>query len=177
MSIRRSPSRRRSQSGQAAVETALMVIPLLMLLLAIIDFSLAIFVMDTLQYAARQGVRFAVTSQVTVLPGPPPVVLGQDASIRGAVRAAALGLLDHIPDEQIPINYYSYNATTSTWQASGANVGGNLVKVGVTGFSWLWMLPGTNSASTRNGSSALSITAASADIMEGCPLTGCASRN
>jgi Flp pilus assembly protein TadG len=176
MFIPRSPLRRRSQSGQAAVETALMVIPLLMLLLAIIDFSLAIFVMDTLEYAARQGVRYAVTGQVVTVPGTPPTTLGQDASIRQQVRAAALGLLNSVPDANITVNYYAFDQATSTWQPTANNFGDNMVKVSVNGFSWLWILPGSTWSTSRNGSNALSINVASADIMEGCPGGVCPSR-
>jgi Flp pilus assembly protein TadG len=180
MSIVRSPFHRRSQSGQAAVETALMIVPLLMLLLAIMDFSLAIFIMDTLGYAARQGVRYAVTGQVTTVPGSPPTTLGQDASVRGVVRANALGLLNSVPDANITVSYYAFDQPTNTWQfvtGVNSNSGGNMVKVSVTGYSWLWMLPGTNSfGNTRGGTNALAIAVASADIMEGCPLGICASR-
>jgi Flp pilus assembly protein TadG len=180
MLIPRSPLRRRSQSGQAAVETALMVVPLFMLLLAIMDFSLAIFIMDTLGYAARQGARYAVTGQVTTIPGTPPTTLGQDASVRGVVRANALGLLNSVPDANITVNYYAFDEASNTWQSvtgTNSNGGGNMVKVSVTGYSWLWMLPGTNSfGNSRGGTNALAINVASADIMEGCPLGVCPTR-
>ncbi len=172
--------RRRSQKGQAVVETALMIVPLLMLLIAILDFSLAIFIMDTLEYAVRQGVRYAVTGQVTTVPGSPPTTLGQDASIRGVVRANALGLLSSVPDANITINYYAFDTATDTWQPTSgvnSNTGGNMVKVSVTGYSWFWMLPGANSwGNTRGGSTFLPINTASADIMEGCPLGVCPAR-
>jgi Flp pilus assembly protein TadG len=167
MSLPRSPFRRRSQSGQAAVETALMIIPLLMVLLAIMDFSVAIFVMDTLEYAARQGVRYAITDQVVMTSqGPPAVYLNQIPSIRQAVRNNSLGILGaNIPDSQITVTFYALDAS-DTWQPTTSN-NGTLVKVGVTGFSWLWMLPGWM------GSNALSINVASTDVMQGCPLGGC----
>jgi Flp pilus assembly protein TadG len=167
MSISCSPLRRGLQKGQAAVETALMIIPLFMVLLAILDFSVAIFVMDTLEYAARQGVRYAITDQlVQTSPGPPPVFAAQRPSIRQAVRDNSLGILTNAPDSQIVINFYAVNPATGTWQISNNN-NGTLVKVSVTGFSWLWMLPGWM------GSNALSINVASADVMQGCPLGGC----
>ena len=166
MSIPRSPFRRRSQSGQAAVETALMIIPLLMVLLAILDFSVAIFVMDTLEYAARAGVRYAITDQVAPDPSNPGNNLNQAASIRQAVRSNSLGILGpSIPDSQISVVFYATDAS-GNWQPTLSN-NASLVKVSVTGFSWLWMLPGWM------GSNALSISVASTDVMQGCPVTGC----
>src|SRR3977135_2209779 len=97
------PKRRHRQKGQAAIETVLVIVPLFMVLLGILDFSVAIFVMDTMEYAARQGVRFAVLQQAGSTGH-------QDDAIRLAVRNSSLGFLSNtttIPDSQLTINYYS----------------------------------------------------------------------
>ena len=146
------------------METVLVIVPLFVVLLGILDFSVAIFVMDTMEYAARQGVRFAVLQQAGATGH-------QDDAIRLAVRSNSLGFLSNaniVPDAQLTINYYALAPATNTWVSAtggGSNAGGNLVKVGVSGFSWAWMIP-----SWRPGvNGKLSITAAAADIMQGCP--------
>jgi Flp pilus assembly protein TadG len=150
------------EKGNAAVETVLVIVPLFVILLGIIDFSLAIFVMDTLEFAARQGVRYAITGQTGAG--------GQDASIRQVVKDNSLGFLGSADDLKITINYYALDTTSNTWQPTASNAGGNLVKVGVSGFSWAWMVPGWR------GSSALNINTASADLVEGCPSSICPTR-
>jgi Flp pilus assembly protein TadG len=165
------PKKRSRQKGQAAIEAVLVIVPLFMVLLGILDFSVAIFVMDTMEYAARQGVRFAVLQQAGATGH-------QDDAIRHAVRSNSLGFLSNtatVPDSQLTINYYSLDPATNTWSlttGAGSNSGGNLVKVGVAGFNWAWMIP--NWRPGTNGK--LSITAAAADIMQGCPGGVCPAR-
>ena len=62
-------------------------LPLLAILFAVLDLSIAIFVKNTVQFAVCQGVRYAVTSRT--LPG-----MGQDASIKAVVQGYTLGFLD-----------------------------------------------------------------------------------
>ncbi len=174
--------KRKRRAGQAAIETVLVIIPLMMMLISIIDLSVAIFVMDTLEYAARQGVRYAITDNTAVQdgtgtgPGNPAVNLAQDGSIRQAVRDNSLGFLSSAPDSGIVINYYQLMTTgpnVNTWQSVtgvGSNAGGNLIKVSVTGFSWAWAVP------YFRGQNALSMNAAATDIMGGCPNTICPAR-
>jgi Flp pilus assembly protein TadG len=153
--------RRNRRRGQAAIETALVIVPLFFILLAIIDVSVAIFIMDTLEYAARDGVRYAILGNT-------------DASVRQAVRDNSLGFLASAPDSQITVNYYALNAGNNTWQVTtgaGSNANGNLVKVSVKGYSWAWMVPymwGENSV--------LSMNVASADISGACTNAVCPSR-
>jgi Flp pilus assembly protein TadG len=170
--------RRKKRRGQAGIETVLVIIPMFMILLSIIDLSVAIFIMDTLEYAARQGVRYAITDNVATQdgtgtgPGNPAVTLNQDASIRQVVRDNSLGFLASAPDSEITINYYALNASNDWVSVTGANsnAGGNLVKVSVTGFSWAWMVP------HFRGQTSLSMNAASADMMQGCPGGVCPTR-
>src|SRR5216110_181026 len=91
---------RLKRKGQAAVEAALVIIPLLAILCAIIDFSMAMFIRNSLVNAVREGVRYAITDQT---------VTGkcQDASIKSIVQDNAMGLLagqDGL--DKIQINYY-----------------------------------------------------------------------
>jgi Flp pilus assembly protein TadG len=172
------PTKRKRQKGQAALETVLVIIPLFAVLLGILDFSVAIFVMDTMEYAARQGVRYAVLQQVGGTGH-------QDDAIRSAVKANSLGFLTSSQDALIHIDYYSLDPASNTWVSagtgSGSNAGGTLVKVSVQGLSWLWMVSGNWGCAdgVKNGCtsySGLSIKAASADIMQGCPGGVCPTR-
>src|SRR5438445_8232713 len=115
--------KRNRRKGTAALETVLVLIPMMTILLAIIDFSLAIFVMDTLEYAARQGCRYAITGN-TYGGG-----VNQDASIRQVVRANSMGFLSDpvkVPDANIAINYYTLDPATNTWVATASNRNGNM---------------------------------------------------
>src|SRR5579871_5452008 len=68
-----------ARRGSVLVESALCLLPLLGLLWGIFDIGFAIFVKNTMSFAVRQGVRYAVTSQT--MPG-----LGHDASIKTRVK-------------------------------------------------------------------------------------------
>jgi Flp pilus assembly protein TadG len=135
------------------VELPLVLIPLVALWVAIIDFSLGIFLKATFQHAAREGVRYAVTSRTE--PG-----LGHDASIKAAVQRNAMGFLSGEEGAgRIHIRYFVPGALTETQ----SNAGGNIVEVSVEGYTWNWIAPVLRSATP------LSITARSSDRMEATP--------
>lgn len=142
-------------------------LPLLALMFAILDLSIAIFAKNTVQFAVCQGVRYAVTSRT--LPG-----MGHDASIQTVVQGYTLGFLnylspDHIGRNRISITYYN---PVSLLPAAGAgsNVGGNIVVVTASGLSWAWMVP------LLRGRAPLTFSVSSADIMEATPLAGAPTR-
>lgn len=102
MSSTRSPVRGRR--GSVLVESSFALLPLMALLFGVIDIAFAVFVRNTMQFAVRQGVRYAVTSQT--MPG-----MGQDQSIKTTVATYSMGLLDglsptHDGMSQISITYY-----------------------------------------------------------------------
>jgi Flp pilus assembly protein TadG len=145
--------RRTRQRGNAMLEGALALPPLLMLLFATIDFSIAILVKNTVQSAVREGVRYAVTGQTVS-------GLGQDESIRTVVENNSLGFLNSSNgDSMISITYYNPN-TLLVVNGVGSNASGNIVQVQVTGLSWIWMVPYGRSAAP------LQISATSTDIVE-----------
>jgi Flp pilus assembly protein TadG len=140
--------------GAAMVELALVLLPLLALIFGIIDFGFAIFLRSTLQHAARQGARYAVTSRTE--PG-----MGHDASIRSAVQRSAMGLLDGADGAaKIKIRYY----VPGTLVETQSNAGGNIVEVSIEGYSWAWMAP-----LMRSSTAPLAILARSSDRMENSP--------
>ena len=68
------------------MEAALVFLPLMALMLALIDFSLALFLRATMQNAVREGVRYAVTYQTSG-------GMCQDASIKAVVNPAGVNYL------------------------------------------------------------------------------------
>lgn len=127
-----------------------------MLLFAIIDFSVAILVKNTLQASVREGVRYAVTGQTIAGAG------GQDNSIKKVVQQNSLGFLTASNASLIGITYYDPK-TLATVSGTNSNAAGNVVQISVNNFSWAWMVPYARSAT------ALQMTAISADMVEPSP--------
>lgn len=146
-----------SRRGNAILESALVILPMLAVFLAIIDFSIAVFMRNTVQFAVRQGCRYAVTSQ-TGSGG-----RGHDDSIKDVVQQYSMGFLSGTAGRnKINIEYYNPR-TLANVTGVGSNAGGNIVEVSVQGLSWAWMAPVWRSAT------ALTISAASSDVMEASP--------
>lgn len=136
------------------VELALVLVPLLALILAIMDFGFGIFLKSTLQHAAREGARYAVTSRTEA-------GLGHDASIRAAVQTSAMGFLNGADGAaKIFIRYY----IPGTLAETQSNAGGNIVEVSVEGYSWNWLAP-----LMRGSAGPLILAARSSDRMENSP--------
>ena len=146
-------SRKSSQKGDVVVEAALIFLPLLAMIFAVLDFSFAIFVQNTLYHAAREGVRYAVTQQTGGA--------GQDASIKTVVRQNAMGFLSAPgSDAYISLNYFDrYGAAVS---GVGSNAAGNILILRITGYPWTFFAPVWRPPS-------LAFTAYSADAMEAPP--------
>jgi Flp pilus assembly protein TadG len=164
---RAATSRERSRShgcrGSALVEAGLAMLPLMAFFCGIVDVSFAVFVKNTLLFAVRQGVRYAVTSQTMT-------GMGQDASIKTTVRNYSAGLVDALsPNKnganQITITYYD-PVSLAPVTGANSNIGGNIVVVSMSGLSWAWMFP------LWHSSAPLQFAVASADIMEATPLGG-----
>jgi Flp pilus assembly protein TadG len=144
---------RRGERGNAILEGAFVAGALFMILFAIIDFSVAILIKNTIQDAVRVGVRYAITGQTISGAG------GQDNSIRQIVEQNSLGFLNAGNANLIAINYYN-PATLLLVTGVNSNAAGNIVQVNVSGFSWAWMAPYGRDATP------LQIAASSADIVE-----------
>lgn len=145
-------SRRSAQRGSETIEFALVLVPLCAFTLLLFDLGWAIYVRSTLQYAVREGTRFAVTSRI--LPG-----LGHDASIRKVVQDFAPGLLNGDRASLITIRYYE----PATLSETDANRAGNLVEISVEGYELIPLGGPLRHAIPFN------MTARSADRMEGQP--------
>jgi Flp pilus assembly protein TadG len=152
-----------NRRGSALVEGAFATLPLLVFMFGIMDFALAIFVKNTMLFAVRQGVRYAVTGRTMA-------GKGQDDSIKATVKTYSFGLVDTLsPDQngmnQITITYYD-PVTLAPVSGVGSNGGGNIVVVSAGGLSWAWLVP------IMRSSTPLQFSVASADIMEASPLGG-----
>ncbi|MCC7174883.1 MAG: pilus assembly protein [Bryobacterales bacterium] len=150
------PSRKTdgSRRGQALVELPLVLIPLVALWVAVVDFSFAIFLKGTFQHAAREGARYAVTSRTE--PG-----LGHDASIQAAVQRHAMGFLNGPRGAaKIHIRYY----VPGTFTETQSNAGGNIVEVSIEDYTWNWIAP-----VLRGAAAPLNVVARSSDRMEASP--------
>jgi len=148
------PAAARRRRGAALIELPLVLIPLIALWVAIIDFGFGIFLKCTFQHAVREGVRYAVTSRTQA-------GMGQDASIKSVVQTNAMGFLNGSPGAaKIYIRYY----VPGTLAETQSNAGGNIVEVSVEGYTWNWIAP-----VQRSTMAPLTILARSSDRMEASP--------
>ena len=137
------------------MEASLIFLPLFALLLAMIDFSLALFLRGTMQNAVREGVRYAVTYQTES-------GMCQDASIKAIVKSSAVGFLgDSAHDSKIKVRYYGPANLSAELTGAGSNAPGNVVEIAVEGYTWSWIAPLWRTASPFN------INVYAADRMEG----------
>ena len=141
------------RTGAELVEFSLVMIPLFGILFLTIDLAWMLFARATLQYAVREGVRYAVTGQTMT-------GMGQDASIRTVVQQSSMGILSGSGASKITITYLDPNAN---FASTASNAGGNVVQVSADGIDVFPMAPLFHSGS------ALSMTAVSSDVVESSP--------
>ena len=149
--------RSRSQRGSAILEGALVLLPLMALGFALLDFPLAIFLQNTLRNAVREGVRYAVTQQTGGG--------GQDAAIMTVVEQNSMGFLNSssLSAGTATITIQYYNPTTLVAASgSGSNAQGNICVVTAT-LQHSWMAPVWRDAGI------MTFSASSSDVMEAPP--------
>ena len=150
-------ARSRTQSGSAMLEAALVLLPLLALFFAMIDYPFAIFIQNTLREAVREGLRFAITQQT----GPS----GQDAAIKTVVESNSLGFLNDADitagKSTFTITYYD-GSTLNAVTGVGSNAEGNICVVSAS-VQRSFMAPVWRSTGL------LSFSASSSDVMEAPP--------
>jgi hypothetical protein len=132
----------------------MILLPLFALIFGLLDFTLAIFVKNSLYHAVREGVRFAVTQQTG--PG------GQDAAIRAVVRQNSMGFIPSGPEGDAYVRLDYTDRLGNPVYGVGSNQGGNILTLTITGYPWTFFLPLWRAR-------ALSFTASSADAMEAPP--------
>ncbi len=146
-----------SESGSALIEFSIALLPLVALLLLTVDVAWSIFAKATLQNAVREGVRFAVTGQVSTGNS----CLG--SSIQQVVAQNSFGFISPTnASSYVTVSYYS-PADLSPISGAGGPAGGNVVQVSVSNvtlrsFGPLW-----------RATSPIPLSAIASDVMESSP--------
>jgi hypothetical protein len=152
--------RSKTQGGSAVLEGALVILPLMAIFFALLDFPLAIFIQNTLREAVREGVRFAITEQTGAG--------GQDAAIKSVVEQYSMGFLNDADItaslSTFTIQYFQMNAAGNSVLVSGvgSNAEGNICVITAT-IQRKWMAP------LWRGTGLIPFSASSADVMEAPP--------
>ena len=142
------------ERGSQVIELGLVLLPMFAIVFLMMDSAWAVFAKASLQYAVRQGCRYAVTSQT--LPG-----MGQDDSIKTVVQNCSLGFLNSGANNQNNVSISYFNP--STLQATNSNAGGNVVQIAINNVTVAPLVPLWRSATP------LQISAVSSDVMEASP--------
>jgi Flp pilus assembly protein TadG len=154
---RRASRRYRTQSGSAILEGALVLLPMMALFFAMMDYPLGIFIQNSLREAVREAVRFAITQQTGGS--------GQDAAIKAQAEAFSMGFLNDTAitagTETFSIQYYSGSTLTAV-TGVGSNAQGNICVI-TASIQHTWMAPVWQSTGILN------FNASSSDVMEAPP--------
>jgi len=153
------------EKGASIIEFGLIVIPLLGFIFLMMDVAWIIFARSTLQHAAREGVRYAITGQTET-------GKGQLQSIQDAVNRSSFGFLTPNSCNQfaswtdpISIQFFSPTDLQTPLGGTGSNAGGNVVQVSINGVKFC-SVPLIVSAPS------ITLSATSSDVMETSPVGG-----
>jgi Flp pilus assembly protein TadG len=142
------------------LEGSLVILPLMAICFALLDFPLAVFIQNTLRNAVREGVRFAITQQTGAG--------GQDTAIKTTVKNNSMGFLNDsdlnatpTPKATLTISYYD-KATLAAVTGTGSNAQGNICVISAS-VTRGWMVP------LWRDSGLLTFSASSSDVMEAPP--------
>ncbi len=177
----KNPNRRKGpragERGNAFVEIALGALPFFAIMFGIMDFSLVMFINNTLQLAVREGVRFAITYN-TSYNG--TSYGSQTQAVQAVVKANSMGFLNgSASTSYIHVNYYLPNNLSTPVTASAlpqtmadgtvvtsVNQMGNVVEVEIRNFPWNWMVPLPGFAAGTG----MTLRASSSDVLQGLPV-------
>jgi len=176
-----SARRRRTQSGNAFVEWMLVILPTMALLCFFFDLTWALFAWATIQNAAREGCRYAITFQTMAGDS-------QDQSIAATVQQWSMGLVkttdtfkdsNGVTQNVIQINYFTTAAPTTPinpgcvtagTKPCGGNAPGNIVQVSIQSYALTWLFPFTGTVvNPFFTAKPATISAYSYDVMGGYP--------
>jgi Flp pilus assembly protein TadG len=148
---------KRSRRGSETIEGAFTTLIMFALIFLILDMSLSLFIKSTLQEAARDGVRFAVTAQT--LAGDTYM----NDSIVKVVQNSSLGFLSGASGAcKVSVTYYDPYGGAVTSAA-----GGEVVQVAITGVQY------TPLAAILKSGAPVTVNVQASDVMETCPAAGC----
>ena len=161
------------------IEFTLVLLPLLGFTFLLLDMGWAVYKRATLQFAVREGCRYAVTNQLQALTDSSGNAYGMIDSVKWVVQNKAMGFLGSTATDpgyaSIQVRFYDPNTSLTTALAlppdctvhrTSPNAGGNLVEVSVENYQAKALAPLLRSAAPLN------FTARSADRMEGNPAAG-----
>jgi hypothetical protein len=177
---RRARGGRDLRRGVELLEFTLVLLPLLGFTFLLVDLGWTIYRRATLQFAVREGCRYAVTNQTQPLTDANGQAYGVINSIKWVVQQKAIGFLGSKATDPgyslIQVNYYDPNASLTTPLAiptscatntgQPPNWGGNLVEVSVQNYQAAPLAPLLRSATPLN------FTARSSDRLEANPMSG-----
>jgi Flp pilus assembly protein TadG len=161
------------------IEFTLVLLPMLGFTFLLLDIGWAVYRRASLQFAVREGCRYAVTNQVVALKDANGNNYGMIDSVKWVVQSKAMGFLGSTATDPnyalIQVRFYDPTSSLTTalpLQANCAsataapNWGGNLVEVSVENYQSNSLAPVLRSANPLN------FVVRSSDRMEGNPMTG-----
>lgn len=171
---------KRRRRGVELIEFTLVLLPMLGFIFLLLDLGWAVYKRATLQFAVREGCRYAVINQVQALKDSSGNAYGMIDSVKWVVQSKAMGFLGSKPTDPgyaaIQVRFYDPSASLTTALPLPANCtdkttaapnwGGNLVEVSVENYQAKALVPILRSAAPLN------FVARSADRMEGNPMSG-----
>lgn len=168
-----SANRKKRSGGNALAEMALVMLPTMALISMFCDLCYATFSWSTIQHAAREGCRYAITFQTNLVAG------GQDANIMADVQNNSMALVTATPIPPAPqmifVDYIDGNPLSPTYLqvvpfANGGNIPGNIVRVSIQGYPVQWLVPLTGTiAQPFLSQTPATISAYSADVLGAFP--------
>jgi len=157
--------RRVRQRGSQTIEFGIVILPFLAFVMLVLDVAWIVFAQASLQYGARQGVRWGVTCRIASGQS------GLDASIRQVVGQNSMGFVNSSNASSV-VHIQYLNPSTLAVIPSGGPAGGNVLKVSITGLTLKSFGPiYRGSAALSHGS--VSASAMSMDVMEGSSSNTC----
>ena len=123
-------ARKSGERGSQVMEATMVFVPMLLMTFLMVDLSMVIFLRTTMQEAAREGARYAITGQNTTGPC-------QDDSIKAVVKSHASGYLGTTVGAAT-IHVQFVNPVTG---GQGANAPGQIVNVKVENYQYNAMAP------------------------------------
>lgn len=166
--LRRPSRRRRAERGAEMVEFAMVLIPMMSLVFLAVDAAWAIYAKASLQEAVREGVRYGVVTRSTTTGGVTTCtgLTAENTAITQTVVSYSGGVLSGLTPAQIAsdvvITYYS-PSSPGTPLTTGQLTPGNILQISVSGVPLKLLAPFFVS------SSAMTLSAVAADVLEGSP--------
>ena len=161
------------------IEFTLVLLPLMGFIFLLVDLGWAIYKNATMQFAVREGCRYAVTNQVQALTDSNGKAYGLLDSVKWVVQRRAMGFLGSKSTDPgyalIQVRFFDPTASLTNAlpipancasSTAAPNWSGNLVEVSVENYQAQAMAPLLRSVTP------LTFVVRSADRMEGNPMTG-----